>query len=442
MHIGLVCPELSGHLNPVLALGRELARRGHRVTFVGKLDARDKVGDAGLGFEAVGEAEFPLGSTPELSARLGALSGRRAIAFTIAEFLRATRMFLRESPAVMERLRLDGLVVDQTSPAGGTVADRFGLPFVTVASALLLNEEPDVPPAVTGWPYRPTFGGRLRNRIGYAVFRAKTRPVLDLINEQRREWRMPPHRARPDFYSPLAQLGQLPREFDFPRRQLPAWFHYVGPLSDGSGRAAAPFPWERLDGRPLIYASLGTLQNRVLDVFRAIAAGCADLDAQLVLSLGRADAEPPGDFAGEPLIVPFAPQLELVRRAAAVITHAGMNTVMESLAEGVPLVAVPITNDQPGVAARVAWNGVGEVVPLRKVSPQRIRSAVARVLSDEHYRVEAQRIQKVIHRAGGLAHAATIAELAFQTREPVGSGTVDIRSEAHGPEPVGARSNT
>lgn len=61
-HLGLICPELSGHLNPMTTLGRELQQRGHRVTVVARPDARRKAEAAGLGFAAIGEREFPVGS--------------------------------------------------------------------------------------------------------------------------------------------------------------------------------------------------------------------------------------------------------------------------------------------------------------------------------------------------------------------------------------------
>ena len=69
-----------------------------------------------------------------------------------------------------------------------------------------------------------------------------------------------------------------------------------------------------------------------------------------------------GPLAGDPLVVHFAPQLEILTRAALVITHAGLNTVLESLSEGVPLVALPLGNDQPGVAARLKARGACVVV--------------------------------------------------------------------------------
>jgi hypothetical protein len=76
-------------------------------------------------------------------------------------------------------------------------------------------------------------------------------------------------------------------KFNFPRRELPASFHYTGPFIDPEARPEAPFPWEQLDGRPLVYASLGTLQNGLSAVFRIIAEACAPLGVQLVLGLGN-----------------------------------------------------------------------------------------------------------------------------------------------------------
>ena len=424
VHVGLVCPELSGHLNPMLALGRQLQRQGHRVTHIGRLDAESAAAAAGIDFHPVGQTRYPPGSVAAMTARLGTLSGLAALRFTIADFLQVTGMLLQELPQVFAALRLDGLIVDQTSPAGTSVADAVGLPAVTLCSALPMNEEAGVPPLVTGWPYRRGWWGRLRNRAAYCAFSYATRPILKRLNEYRIGHGLPPARNRGKLSSRLAQIGQLPLELDFPRRELPGCFHYVGPLSDPAARPPADFPFDRLDGRPLIYASLGTLQNRQEHVFHEIAAACAELDVQLVISKGRSAAETSQPLPGGPLVVPFAPQLELVRRSALVITHAGMNTVLEALAQGVPLVAVPITNDQPGVAARVARSGAGEVVPLRRLTARRLRAAVVRVLSQPSYRREAERLRSCIGQAGGLPRAARIAELAIATGQPVLSGHV------------------
>ena len=115
-------------------------------------------------------------------------------------------------------------------------------------------------------------------------------------------------------------------------------------------------------------------------------------------------------MAGDPLVVRYAPQLEIVKRAAVVITHAGLNTVLESLAEGVPMVALPLGNDQPGVAARIAARGAGVVIPQKKLSAKKLRAAVLAVLTDERYRQAAGTLKKAIAEADGLNRAANVIE--------------------------------
>jgi zeaxanthin glucosyltransferase len=139
------------------------------------------------------------------------------------------------------------------------------------------------------------------------------------------------------------------------------------------------------------------------------------LDVQLVLSLGgNLD---PADFAGlpaNPVVVRFAPQLQLLERAAVCITHAGLNTALEALAKGVPMVAIPITNDQPGVAARITWAGAGRSLSLKKLNAKSLREAVSDVLDVPSYRSNAQRLQQEIVRSNSLQRACDIAEALVQ----------------------------
>ena len=86
---------------------------------------------------------------------------------------------------------------------------------------------------------------------------------------------MKPLRSLYDTFSPELELAQNPA-FDFPRQKLPPQFHYIG-LIDPSHSSAIPFPHERLDGRPLVYASLGTVAKDGDGVFRMLADACRSL---------------------------------------------------------------------------------------------------------------------------------------------------------------------
>ncbi len=419
-HIGLICPEISGHLNPMTTLGRELKRRGYRVSLIGILDGQAKAEAAGLEFIAIGVRDNLLGSRAKFVAELGKLQGRAALQFTIEGFRQASLVQLRDGPEAIRAAGIDGLLIDQVSAVAGAVADYLDLPYVTICNALAANYEPDVPPLVTSWPYRPTPWGRTRNRLGYALLNHTLLPITRLVRRQRADWGLPPVAAGEPTFSSLAQIAQQPAAFDFPRNGLPACFHYSGPFHDDRSGDPIDFPYKRLTtGAPVIYASMGTLQNRQDKVFAAIAAACAGLPVQLVLSLGNPRQKTLPNLPGSPLVVAYAPQLDLVKRSAMVITHAGLNTVLETLSQGVPMVAIPITNDQPGVAARLGWLGAGEVVPLASLRADRLRTAVQKVLTEPRYRECAVAMQQEIRAIDGVRRAADIAEQALNTRLPV-----------------------
>ena len=137
------------------------------------------------------------------------------------------------------------------------------------------------------------------------------------------------------------------------------------------------------------------------------------------MSLGSHDQRIDLKLAGAAIVVPFAPQLELLRRAALTITHAGLNTALESLAQGVPMVAIPITNDQPGVASRLEWLGVARIVPPARLTAHRLRASVRTVLDEPYYRARARQWKLTLASIEGLGLAADIVESAIKGGQPV-----------------------
>ena len=421
MHLGLICPELSGHLNPMTTLGQTLQQRGHRVSVLARLDAEARVRAHGLEFIPLGTNEFPLGSIPAQTRRLGELQALPALKYTVKVLKMGTEVVLRDGLAAARNHQLDGLVIDQLVPAGSAVAEQLKLPYVYVCNALAMNIDPACPPAMLPWRYQPGLAGRLRNAVGNEMLRWVAKPVSSLITRYRAAHGLPP-RAGLGEGTLLAEITQQPAFFDFPRSQLPDYFHYTGPWHHLSLSNTTPFPWYRIDDRPLIYASLGTLQNRVLDHFEKIARAVRGLNAQLVISLGNADqnvADIASRFVGDPIVVAYAPQLQILRQAALTITHAGLNTSLESLAQGVPMVAIPITNDQPGVARRLEWLGVAEVVLPSRLTVDRLRPAILSVLNQRAYRQKATALQAKLGLIDGCELAADIIEQAMSTRKRV-----------------------
>ena len=195
----------------------------------------------------------------------------------------------------------------------------------------------------------------------------------------------------------------------------PRQLSLTGPFANRAPRPYVEFPWDRLDGRPIIYTSLGTTRNVQPFVFRLIAEACQYLDLQLVISLGgRFDPAMFPDLPGNLLITKYSPQLELLKLATIVITHGGPNTVFEALMKGKPMVVIPLAHDQPAVAARLARLGLAEVLPVMRLSAGKIHQAVTKVLNDPSYRNAAVRMQAQLHSLNGLQRAGDVIEEALQ----------------------------
>jgi MGT family glycosyltransferase len=415
--IGILSFSSPGHYYPLTALGRRLQARSHEVVYFQVADLERPIKAAGLQFRQIGHEDFPPGSLRARDEEVCKLKGLAALRCGLRGIERKAMMLFRDAPAAIREERIEALIVDQIEMAGGTVAEHLGLPFVSVAAALPVNLDTSVPTCNFPWSQRVGVRARLRNWAGNAAFDWIFSGVLRTINCQRRAWGLPAVRGLNGTFSGVAQVAQLPAALELPGRRLPPGFHHTGPWTDAAGREPVDFPWERLDpSRRLVYASMGTLQNGILQTFRMMAEACRGLDIQLVISLGGGqDPALLGGLPGDPIVVGYAPQLDLIRRSALTISHGGLNTALESVAEGVPMVVLPVAYDQPGVGARIEWSGVGRSIPVGRLTVGRLRDAVRTVLGNPAYRQRAGRLQSSIEAADGLNRAADMIEAAFRT---------------------------
>jgi len=403
MKLGFICLNLPGHLNPMTTLARRLQDRNHDVVFL------YSSGAAGLPFVPGPEKDHLNESRPDLSK----MRGEDAVQFGARLVMAQTETILKSLPAVVQANGVDALVIDTFQFYAELGAILLGMPYIHVSNALHFDFSGYTPLSFYDWPHQTTPSALARNREGVAKF-AK---ILENANAGIRAY-AEKARLKIDWedlgstLSPLASITQTPRAFDFESCHWPPQFHHAGPFHDSKGREKVDFPWERLTGQPLIYASMGTLLNGRLDVFRTIVAALTKhKDLQLVLSVGdQVDPEQIGPVPSNAIIVKQAPQLELLKQTSVCITHAGLNTVLESLAQGVPQVAIPVTFDQPGVAARIADKRTGVVTSLDKLSVDHLSTLLNEVLNNSTYRDNARKLQKAITEANGLAVAADLIE--------------------------------
>ncbi len=371
----MVVPPLAGHVNPAAGIADELLARGHQVAWTGtETMLRPLLGPDARIFGTGNRVFRAMGGH-------GLASLRSLWEGFVVPYAKFT---LKPLDAVVREFRPDALLVDQHTPAGALVAHRHGLPWATLApGAMELGRPYRHLPRVEAWTAGLLAGLWQRAQLPAGEF---TDP------------RLSPHLVLAT--SGRALLGELP-----PLAQLAL----VGPVL--TGRPADPaFPWERLaPGRRTVLVTMGTMSDAVgadfLDrTVRALAHFGDGVRAVVAAPRGALPAALPDSV----LVVDRAPVLELLSegRLDAVLCHGGMNTVVESLSHGVPVLAAPIRNDQPFVAQRVVEAGAGLRIPFARVSPPVIAERLRRVFDEPSHRASAELIGRQLLSGGGALTAA------------------------------------
>jgi MGT family glycosyltransferase len=315
-----------------------------------------------------------------------------------------TRFSLPAVDKAVQAFGPDVVLADQHSPAGALVAVRHRLPWATlVCSAMDITRPLRRHPKVDAWTE-----AQLAKLWAHAGL-----PADELVDV-----RFSPHLVLA--FTGTALTGPHP---------FPEHFALVGPIL--AERPADPdFPWEWLDPRRQhVVVTVGTLAGDLAgDFYARAAAALGPLGHRLQAILVTDPAAVP-DPPANVLVRHRVPLLELLPRLDAVVSHGGMNTVCESLANGVPLVVAPIRHDQPVNAAQVVAAGAGVRVPFARVGPRRLRDAVLEVVDEPGYRLAAAAIRDSFAAAGGARAAADKIEplaVSVPPNRPLSSGVLPL----------------
>ena len=423
MKIGFIGLPSPGHLNPMSALARQLQSRNHDVVMFSPPVGESLARAAGLPFVPFAEKEFSPDKLGEIVRTVSRLKGEEGLQFTVNAVAALNEVKWRTLPDLLSSTRIDALVVDNYDFYGEIVPMRIGMPYAIVSNALHFDYSGYTPLCVYDWAHEHTPEAIKRNRQGVSKFtQMLMRCNAELIAQAESAGIKPNWQDPSSLFSDRPWITQCPQEFDFESSHCPKHFHYSGPFHDGKGRPDCPFPWEQLTGEPIVYASMGTLQNGNPDLFSAIAAAVSKHKGlQLVLAIGNVLCpEQIGPVPNNAIVVNNAPQLELLKEASVCITHAGFNTVLEALTQGVPQIAIPVTNDQPGVAARIANKKIGKITSLDRLDASNLSALLDEVFNNPIYRDNSRSIQKAIAKKNGLSIAADLVEQAFAlTHNPI-----------------------
>lgn len=375
------CIPAWGHTNPTLGVVRELVSRKHQVWYYSYEPWRSEIEAAGATFVSCDKYDTQQALSPGEAAKIG-----KDVAFSVRVLVDTTLALDAVVCRDMEKLKPDCIVADSMAVWGKAVAMKLGIPFVSSTttfafnrhSAKIMKQNPkELLSMLFSMPKINREIKRLQEH-GYPI-----KSILDIIQNDDNTHTIV-------YTSPEFQ----PCSETFSDR-----YTFVGPsIRPVKSRI-------QKESEILVYISMGTVNNDMLPLYKNCIAALADTGYQVILSAGTSiDIKKLEPLPEHISVFPQVDQIAVLEQADVFISHCGMNSVNESLYFKVPLIMLPQTSEQSGVAERVSQMGAG--IRLKKTEPRVILDAVNQVIHDASYRKNAAAISESFKNCSGAKGAA------------------------------------
>ena len=375
------CIPAHGHTNPTLGVVRELVARGHQVWYYSYNTMREKIESAGATFVSCDDYDMEQKLTPKDSVRVG-----KDLAFSTKILVDTTLALDDKVCADMVQLKPDCIVADSMAVWGKAVAMKLGIPYVSSTTTFAFNQHSaKIMKQSIGELFKMVFSmpkitkqiKRLQDK-GYPV-----KNILDIIQND----------------DSTHTIVYTSPEFQPCSETFSDKYSFVGP----SIRPATSEVEKKRD--KLIYISMGTVNNNMMALYKRCLAALADTDYQVIMSVGNlVSIEEFGVLPENISVFTHVDQIAVLQQADIFISHCGMNSVSESLYFGVPLIMLPQTTEQRGVAERVLQLGAG--IKLGKSDADSILCAINKICADSSYTQNAAVISESFKHCSGAKGAA------------------------------------
>ncbi|KYD04685.1 macrolide family glycosyltransferase [Bacillus atrophaeus] len=387
-HITIINIPAYGHVNPTLALVEKLCEKGHRVTYATTEEFAPAVQQAGA---------RPLLYETTISVDPQQIK-------ELMEKNETPLMFLKESLGILPQLeelykedQPDLIVYDFIALAGKLLADKLQVPAVRLCSSYAQNES----------------------------FQMGTEEMLKQVKEAEAEFQafLEQENLPAVSFEQLAipeafNIVFMPRSFQIKNETFDDRFCFIGPSLGKRSEQERLLLKEKGD-RPLMLISLGTAFNAWPEFYQMCMEAFGGAKWHVIMSVGKSiEPDSLGDIPDNFTVRQSVPQLDVLAEADVFISHGGMNSTMEAMNEGVPLVVIPQMHEQELTAQRVEELGLGIYLPKEEVSVPRLQQAIGNIFSDKEIHSRVKDMQKDVKEAGGAEQGAAEIE-AFMKKSVV-----------------------
>lgn len=375
------CIPAHGHTNPTLGVVRELVSRGHQVWYYSYNIMREKIESAGATFVSCDDYDMEQKLTPKDSVRVG-----KDLAFSTKILVDTTLALDDKVCEDMKRLKPDCIVADSMAVWGKAIAIKLGIPFVSSTTTFAFNQYSakimkqgigELVRMLISMPKITKNIKRLQDK-GYPI-----KSVLDIIQND----------------DNTHTIVYTSSDFQPCADTFSDKYVFVGP----SIRPATDKIVKTKE--KLIYISMGTVNNDMMPLYKTCITTLADTEYQVIISVGNlVSIKEFGKLPENISVYEHVDQIAVLQVADIFLSHCGMNSVNESLYFGVPLLMLPQTAEQGGVAERVHQLGAG--IKLKKTDRVSILNAINKLLLVDSYKENAMKISCSFKQCTGSKGAA------------------------------------
>ncbi|MDT3496966.1 glycosyl transferase [Bacillus toyonensis] len=384
-----------GHLNPTLRLVHNLIERGDSIVYYSSNDFEEKIKKTGAQYRPLDQE-----AQKELSKNM-----KLMISHPKEYLLHFFNAMEKMTDSILEEIseeKYDYILYDAQSLPGKWVAHRSGLLSITTSTTFAFSQELKENMNLTGTRNIEQKQERLAMLQAFLQLEeiAKQKQYL----EEKYEIPLPDNFLLCPGSSDL-NIVFTSRYFQRNSKDFKNDYIFIGP-SIVENEVSNDFSADELKGRHIIYISMGTIMNNRPEFYQKCFTGLKDLNVKVILSIGKQlTVEQLGNIPDNFIVRNYLSQINILRQADVFISHCGMNSTSESLYFEVPLVMLPLINDQHTIAERVHELDAGFMLNIQQLSAEDLKHAVNEVLRNSIYKENAKKISQSFRESGGYMKA-------------------------------------
>ncbi|MFN8419192.1 MAG: glycosyltransferase [Anaerolineae bacterium] len=420
----LICTHpITGHVNPALVITRKLVERGHEVRFFTGSKFKAKVEAAGAHYLPMKHAyDYDDADLDTAFPGRSQLQGLSQIKFDFRKvFIEQIANQATDLRDVFKTWHPDVLLSD---PAFGGARVLYSLGEVKAWAVFNITvlglPSADLPPFGLGMLPDYSALGRLKNKaLAFMATNLVFREVNASLRDQLQQMGLPVEPFAPMF-SPMLYLQPSVPAFEYPRSDLPASVHFIGPLlPDLKNGFELPAWWDDVINaeKPVVLVTQGTIATDASELIQPTIEALAQQDVLVVATVDPAKLN--GTLPANVRAHKFIPFDLLMPHVDVMVTNGGYGGVTLALSQGIPVICAGTTEDKPEVGNRVSYAGVGINLKTNRPTADQVRAAVQSVLADARYKAKAVQMKAELDKHDAASAAAHLIEKLLTTHQPI-----------------------